>query len=291
MDGPAPDLAALAAPPLRLHRPVRQTAPVVFASPHSGRCYKPDFLAAARLDPLSLRRSEDSFVDELFAEAPRFGAPLLAATFPRAWCDANREAWELDPSMFAERLPAFVNTTSPRVGAGLGTIARVVASGETIYRDKLQFTEAEQRVRACWQPFHETLKALLAGTRALFGACLLIDCHSMPAPSSHGAAGADFVLGDAHGTACAPAVTRFVERALGDLGYTVRRNDPYAGGYITRHYGRPREGTHALQIEVARRLYMDEARIAPLGRFDLVRDDITALISRLTETAEDLLAG
>ncbi len=291
MDGPAPDLAALDDPPLRLHRPVRQTAPVVFASPHSGRCYKPEFLAAARLDPLSLRRSEDSFVDDLFAEAPRLGAPLLAATFPRAWCDANREAWELDPSMFAERLPAFVNTTSPRVGAGLGTIARVVASGEAIYRDKLAFTEAERRVRACWQPFHETLKALLAGTRALFGGCLLIDCHSMPAPAGGGAGAPDFVLGDAHGTACAPAVTRFVERALIELGYTVRRNDPYAGGYITRHYGRPRERTHALQIEVARRLYMDEARIAPLGRFDLVRDDITALIARLTEAAEPLLAG
>ncbi len=291
MDGPAPDFAALDAPPLRLHRPVRQTAPVVFASPHSGRCYKPEFLAAARLDPLSLRRSEDSFVDDLFAEVPRFGAPLLAATFPRAWCDANREAWELDPSMFAERLPAFVNTTSPRVGAGLGTIARVVASGETIYRDKLAFTEAERRVRACWQPFHDTLKALLAGTRALFGTCLLIDCHSMPAPSGGGPAGPDFVLGDAHGTSCAPAVTRFVERVLIDLGYTVRRNDPYAGGYITRHYGRPREGTHVLQIEVARRLYMDEASIAPLGRFDLVRDDITVLIARLTEAAEHLLAG
>ncbi len=290
MDMPVPATVLASPAPALVRRPVPQTAPIVFASPHSGRLYPPDFVASARLDPLSLRRSEDSFVDRLFAEAPTYGAPLLTATFPRAYCDPNREPWELDPTMFEEELPAWVNTTSVRVGAGLGTIARVVASGEAIYRGKLRFVEAEQRVRDYWQPFHDTLAALIAGTRASFGHCLLVDCHSMPA-NGGGRAGADFVLGDAHGTACCSRVTRMVEQTLSGLGYTVRRNDPYAGGYITRHYGRPREGVHALQIEVARGLYMDEARIEPLPRFPAVQLDLTALIARLAAGVDALLGG
>jgi N-formylglutamate deformylase len=276
--------------PVLVSRPARQMVPVIFASPHSGRAYSADFLAAARLDPLSLRRSEDSFVDDLFAAAPEYGAPLLSATFPRAFCDANREPWELDPAMFADQLPPWVNTTSPRVGAGLGTIARIVASGETIYRGKLPFAEAERRVRMFWQPFHETLEAMISGTRAMFGSCLLVDCHSMP---SHGAGRpggkTDFVLGDAHGTACDPLVTQFIERILTDLGYVVRRNDPYAGGYITRHYGRPREQVHVVQLEIARELYMDEARIERLPRFACVQQHMTALIDAIARTATGLL--
>jgi N-formylglutamate deformylase len=273
-------------------RPTTQTAPMIFASPHSGRHYDAEFLAAARLDPLNLRRSEDSFVDELFAAAPENGAPLLTATFPRAFCDANREPWELDPAMFADPLPPWVNTTSPRVGAGLGTIARVVASGEAIYRAKLPFAEAERRVTTFWQPFHDTLAALIGGTRAMFGGCLLVDCHSMPSYGQIGRAGlrpADFVLGDAHGTACSAHAIRFVERALLDLGYSVRRNDPYAGGFITRHYGRPREHVHALQIEIARELYMDEARIERLDCFASVQQDITRLITALAHEAPSLI--
>jgi N-formylglutamate deformylase len=291
MDGSATGLPLVSDPPLRVHHPLRQTAPLVFASAHSGRAYPPEFLAAARLDPLGLRRSEDGFVDRLFAAAPDHGAPLLTASFPRAFCDANREAWELDPAMFADPLPGFVNTTSPRVGAGLGTIPRVVASGEAIYRARLPFAEAERRVRTCWQPYHDTLAALIAATAAQFGACLVIDCHSMPSPVGvSAAAGPDIVLGDAHGTACAPAVTRFVEQTLRDLGYLVRRNDPYAGGYVTRHYGRPREGVHVLQVEVARSLYMDESRIEPLPRLPLVAEDVTQLIERLAAAVAGLLA-
>jgi N-formylglutamate deformylase len=257
-----------------------QTAPLVLASPHSGRAYRPDFVAAARLDPMALRRSEDCFVDELFADAPGCGAPLLAATFPRAYCDANREAWELDPAMFDDSLPAWVNTTSPRVGAGLGTIARVVASGEVIYRSKLRFADAEARVQTCWLPFHAALRRLIEHTRARFGHCLLIDCHSMPACTPL-ASGADVVLGDAHGTTCTAATIRRVERALERLGYRVRRNDPYAGGFITRHYGRPREGVEAVQIEISRALYLDERCLEKLPRFASVRRDMAFLIAAL----------
>jgi N-formylglutamate amidohydrolase len=294
MDLPVADPEAPPSAPILLRRPEPQSAPVVFASPHSGRLYPPAFVAAARLDALGLRRSEDSFVDALFEAAPAYGAPLLAATFPRAFCDPNREPWELDPGMFADDLPPWVNTTSARVGAGLGTIARVVASGETIYRGKMPFAEAERRVRAYWEPFHDALFTLITETRRRFGACLLIDCHSMPAhgnPGRNGLPAADFVLGDAHGTACSPRATGLVEQVLLGLGYTVRRNDPYAGGYITRHYGRPREGVHALQIEIARGLYMDETRIERLPRFAALQRDLTKLIATVAADAGPTLAA
>lgn len=274
MDLPLPDAEA-AEMPVMVARPHQMLAPVVFASPHSGRAYPAAFVSASRLDPLRLRRSEDSFVDELFAEVPGLGMPLVAATFPRAFCDANREPWELDPAMFADPLPAWVNTASPRVGAGLGTIAKVVASGEGIYREKLAFAEAEARIRACWEPFHAALTGEIEAVRARFGACVLIDCHSMPGNSLPSRSATDIVLGDAHGTACAPEVIATVERVLVGLGFSVRRNDPYAGGFITRHYGRPREGVHAVQVEIVRSLYMDEARIEKLPRFDALRQTLT----------------
>lgn len=279
----APHLGALPPPPFLIRRPAAQTAALVFASPHSGRDYLPEFLGAARLDSTALRRSEDSFVDELFAAAPAHGAPLIAATFPRAYCDPNREMWELDPAMFADDLPPWVNTTSARVGAGLGTIARVVASGEAIYRRKLRFAEAQHRVQSCWAPYHAGLAGLIAATRERFGACLLVDCHSMPTQGAPpgGRLAPDIVLGDAHGTACAPAVTQRIEQVLTGFGYAVRRNDPYAGGYVTRHYGRPRDRVHAIQIEVARSLYMDEARFERLPAFALLQSRMSALVAEL----------
>jgi N-formylglutamate deformylase len=293
MDLPVTQTDACLPPPFQIVRPGGGAGPVIFASPHSGRAYPADFIAAARLQGLALRRSEDSFVEELFASAPLHGAPLLAATFPRAFCDPNREAWELDPAMFEETLPHWVNTTSARVGAGLGTIARVVASGEAIYRRKLRFAEAEARVRQFWKPYHEALTGLIAETRARSGACLLIDCHSMPAQAAapRRERPADFVLGDAHGTTCTARVTAFVEAVLTDFGYAVRRNDPYAGGYVTRFYGRPREGVHALQIEIGRFLYMDETRIEKLPHFAALRDHMDRLIAGLAQAAPALLRG
>lgn len=298
MDVPLPTDASHP-PPFLVLRPETQSAPVVFASPHSGRDYPPEFVAASRLDRLSLRRSEDSFVDDLFSTAPLHGAPLVTATFPRAFCDPNREPWELDPAMFEDALPPWVNSSSPRVSAGLGTIAKVVASGEAIYRGKLRFAEAERRVREYWQPYHAELQTQIARTLDRFGACLLIDCHSMPmqaggtatSPQAVSARGrsADIVLGDAHGTSCSPRLTRLVERTLTGQGYAVRRNDPYAGGYITRHYGRPRDGVHALQIEIARDLYMDEGRIELTGQARTLRRDLDRLIRSVTTEALGLM--
>jgi len=264
-----------------LTRPARHLVPLVFVSAHSGRDYSPDFLAATRLDATALRKSEDAFVEELFAAAPDLGAPLLAARFPRAWCDANREAWELDPGMFDEPLPDWVNSASPRVGAGLGTIARVVANGEAIYRHRLSFREAELRVRLSWEPFHAALAALVSETRVRFGACLVVDCHSMPTPPGQGSEGPQFVLGDAHGSSCAPRQMRAMEALLQGQGFRVQRNDPYAGGYITRHYGRPRENTHAIQIEIARGLYMDEGRVERTQGFGVFRAQMDQVVASL----------
>lgn len=286
MDHLLPTLQAPA--PFLLIDPLEQTVPLVVASPHSGRDYGEAFLAAARLAPLDLRRSEDSFVEELFEAAIQHGAPLLCAQFPRAYCDPNREAWELDPAMFADTLPEWVNTTSPRVGAGLGTIARVVTSGESIYRSKLRFADAEERIRSCWQPYHDALAGLIARTKERFGYCLLLDCHSMPA--GHGRmTGPDFVLGDAHGTACTPQITALVETVLSADGYYVKRNDPYAGGYVTRHYGRPRDGVHALQIEVARRLYMDEATLRKVQGFGVLQHRMGNLLGNVAASCASLM--
>ena len=292
MDLPHSDVAAVNGP-VCVRQPAWQRVPVVFASAHSGRDYPQAFIDSARLDPLRLRRSEDSFVDELFACAPDEGIPLVAATFPRAYCDANREKWELDPAMFADVLPPWVNTSSPRVGAGLGTIAKVVGSGETIYRGKLRFAEACDRIGSCWEPFHAALQAQVAATREVYGACLLIDCHSMPGAGAGvggpGRGTVDVVLGDVHGASCDPHIASAVEQIIVDAGFSVRRNDPYAGGYITRHYGRPREGVHALQIELNRALYMDEARIERSPEFGAVKIRLEGMVASLAEQAPALV--
>src|SRR5271163_1314844 len=203
-------------PPLDLRRPAAQILPLVVASPHSGSNYPADFVAASRLDPLTLRRSEDSFVDEIFAAAPRLGAPLLAARFPRAYLDVNREAYELDPTMFADPLPDYVNARSPRVRMGLGTIARVVASGEEIYGGKLCFAEAQERIEQLYLPYHATLTRLVEETAADFGFCLVVDCHSMPSGSQGNSSreAADIVLGDCHGAACAPQIVESARHYL-----------------------------------------------------------------------------
>ena len=208
--------------PVSVVAPTDQKVPLVFASPHSGAAYPDSFVDQARLDPLTLRRSEDAFVDEIFAAASDHGAPMLKAHFPRAYVDPNREPYELDPRMFADVLPQYVNTASPRVAAGLGTIARVVTSGDDIYRDKLTFTEAKRRIDTCYIPYHETLSGLVEETRRRFGACLLIDCHSMPSVGGPmdrdpGLKRVNMVLGDGHGSTCAETVVDLAEATLAGL--------------------------------------------------------------------------
>lgn len=288
-DPAAPPDAAVEDPdPHRVYRidsPEIQALPVVVASPHSGRDYPSEFLAASRLDARALRKSEDCFVDEIFAGVSGLGAPLLAALFPRAYVDANREPFELDPDMFEGPVPPFVNRRSPRVAAGLGTIARVVASGEEIYDGKLNFDDAVERVRRCYHPYHAALKSLVQATVDRFGYCILLDCHSMPSigvpPEMLEGTRMDMILGDCYGSACAPLLTERAETLLRSLGYAVGRNTPYAGGYTTRHYGRPSEGVHALQIEINRALYMDERTLTR-------RSFLTTLASHMQGLVADL---
>jgi len=252
--------------PVEILHPSRPCAPLVFASPHSGRRYPAKFIAESKLNALTLRASEDAYVDELVNAAPRFGAPLIAARFPRALLDANRDPWELDPDMFEGPLPVWSKTRTPRVAAGLGSIPRIVADGADIYRHRIPVDEAHRRIERLHQPYHTALEQLLSQARATFGVGVLIDCHSMPSVGGpgdrdRGRDRVDFIIGDRYGSSCAPELTRAIERRLTRLGFNVARNTPYAGGWSTERYGQPDRGLHAVQIEINRALYLDETRV------------------------------
>jgi N-formylglutamate amidohydrolase len=273
-------------PAFFLKVPAVQTAPVVFASPHSGRYYPEAFVLSSRLDALGLRRSEDAYMDRLFASVTDHGAPLISANFARAYCDLNREPYELDPSMFSGALPVAANIRSPRVAVGLGTIARTVGGGQDIYKGKLPIEEIERRLATCYRPYHATLEGLINKTRDLFGWCLLVDCHSMPplGPST-GEDRIHVVLGDCYGAACAKDVTRQVEARLLELGYNSALNMPYSGGYTTSHYSNPEQGVHSIQIEINRDLYLDDATLDPSPGFAKLAADLNVMAQGLTQWA------
>jgi N-formylglutamate amidohydrolase len=265
--------------PFEILEPVEWRGPAVFNSPHSGSVYPHTFLATTRLDIATLRRSEDSFVDELVAGVVGRGYPLMRAHFPRCYVDVNREPYELDPRMFDGRLPSFANTRSMRVAGGLGTVARVVGESQEIYSQRIPVEEAIRRIEGLYKPYHRALRRLFARQHREFGAAVLIDCHSMP--STAGAKDerprADIVLGDRYGTSCVPAIAETVETLLRGRGYVVSRNKPYAGGFITEHYGNPAVGLHAIQLELNRALYMDERRYERAASFQNVAADLESL--------------
>jgi N-formylglutamate amidohydrolase len=267
-------------PPFVLIEPLRRTAPLIFASPHSGRRYPPELLADARVSLISLRRSEDTYVDELFAGAAAHGAAVLSAAVARAYVDLNRDPGELDPDMFDERPPPNVHATSARVQAGLGAIPRVSGDGQNIYRRKLSLHEAERRIANVHRPYHTMLANLVAETKSLFGCAVLLDCHSMPS-SARGAHAPDVVLGDRFGAACHPSVTALAEATLRRMNYRVARNTPFAGGHTTQTYGRPALGVHALQIELNRGLYVDERTLERTNGYARVRADMARLAEAL----------
>lgn len=263
--------------------PAEQTVPFVFNSPHSGRHYPSRFLAMARLDRHTIRRSEDCFVDDLFDSVTEIGAPLFCAHFPRAYLDVNREPWELDPRMFREPVPGFANIRSARVAGGLGTIPRVVGEGVNIYGGRLPLSEAVSRVETFYKPYHDGLRRLLTRTHARFGHAVLVDCHSMPANVRVGEKGMrpDFIVGDRYGSSASPALTDHAVGLLRSMGYAVALNTPYAGGFITEHYGRPNVGLHALQIEISRALYMDERSYEPTVNFEVLAADLKQFAAKL----------
>lgn len=266
-----------------LIRPGNRTTSVIFASPHSGRQYPAEFLRAIALDEQAVRSSEDAFVDQLFDTGPAFGAPFLLANAPRAYVDLNRSADELDPALIDGIRRVAHN---PRVASGLGVIPRVVANGRPIYRGKISVTEAQTRIARYWRPYHDMLQVLIDESHARFGEAILIDCHSMPheALENIGPSGArrpDVVLGDRFGAAASAPVMERIEAAFAAADLRTVRNMPFAGAYITQHYGRPSRRQHAIQIEVDRALYMDERSITPSSGFAAFRKVMTGIVAEL----------
>ena len=227
-------------PAFDVHKPAQQRVPYVFNSPHSGNLYPQSLLDRSRLSAQSLRRSEDFMIDALFASVVEIGAPLLTANFPRAWLDVNREPYELDPLLFRERLPAHANSRSMRVAGGLGTVPRLVAENLPIYDSPPTLEEGLNRVEGVYRPYHDCLRRLVATTSVTFGYAVLVDCHSMPSQGSkrEKETRADIIIGDRYGTSCNGAISRQLIDRFRDCGYSVERNKPYAGGFITEHYGR-----------------------------------------------------
>lgn len=272
--------------PIEILAPSNLSSPVIYASPHSGRRYPPDLLRQTRLDRQALRQSEDSYVDLIFDTAPQLGSPLLRALFPRAYVDVNRSQLELDPRMFADPVPKASDSRSNRVLAGLGVVPRIVADGQDIYSRKLTYIDARRRIAACYLPYHEALRTLIAAARRKFGVAIVVDCHSMPsaggAPIRPGDKRTDFVLGDRFGASCGRGIVAVVEHCLLKNNYVVARNAPYAGGYVAAAYGRPHEGVHVLQIEINRALYLDERKIARTGGFEALRGDMQKVMHALT---------
>jgi N-formylglutamate amidohydrolase len=270
-------------PPFEIVEPAEWRAPIIFNSPHSGSVYPEDFLSASRIDLPTLRRSEDSFMDELIGGLAARGFPVVRVNFPRSYVDVNREPYELDPRMFAGRLPSFANTRSMRVAGGLGTIPRVVGDGQEIYRERLSVDDALTRVETLYKPYHRALRRLINRVHQSFGTVVVVDCHSMPSigVSRDEPRRPDIVIGDRYGTSCAPLLPNRVEQTMSRLGYSVGRNKPYAGGFITEHYGSPASGLHAIQLELNRAIYMDERRREKGPRFAQVATDFAALADAL----------
>lgn len=266
-----------------LTRPTQWTSPVVFSSPHSGCDYPEWFLDRSVLNARTIRSSEDAYVDRLFEVAPRFGAPFLAAGAPRAFLDLNRAASELDPALIRGVRKVGHN---PRVASGLGVIPRVVANGRPIYSGKMPRDEAEKRIKKYWHPYHDQLQALLDEARGLFGRVVLLDCHSMPHEAvanlaRSGVSRPDIVLGDRFGASADPDIVDQVEAAFVNAGLRVGRNAPFAGAFVTQHYGRPARKQHAIQIEIDRSLYLNEATVQPSADYEAFRALIETVIADL----------
>lgn len=271
-----------------IENPDAVDSPVFFNSPHSGDSFPEAFLARSQLSPAQLRRASDLFVDDLVAPLVQAGLPLMRAMLPRSYIDLNREPLELDPRLIEGVLPVDANTRSLRVAGGLGTLPRVVGDQVEIYAGKISLDEAMARIAGCYVPYHLRLQQELAQRHARHNRVVLIDLHSMPSSGlpRGGRRLADVVIGDRFGASASTFLVDRLEMLLRDQGLSVDRNHPYAGGYITEHYGRPRFGWHAIQIEINRALYMDEVRLTPHSGFSVLS---SALCGALLELSRLLL--
>jgi N-formylglutamate amidohydrolase len=271
VSSPSDSFLAGTSPVFDIVAPPVWSRPLVLNSPHSGRNIPTTLLQQSCLAESELRRSEDSYIDELFESCVAFGVPLLKALVSRSYVDLNREPHELDPRMFSDKLPGFANTSTPRVLSGLGTIPRTVSDGQDIYRTKLQVSEAMSRIDEIYLPYHRTLLALLNEAYAKTGFVLLLDCHSMPMSAvtdlAARSSAVDVILGDRFGTSADPDLVGTLENLFAKEGLRVRRNRPYAGGFITETHGNPKLNRHAIQIELNRNLYMNEQTLEKKQEF------------------------
>lgn len=259
--------------------------PVVFSSPHSGRFYPQRFRSELRVPLIDLRRVEDAHVDQLIHGVQWLGAGLITANYARSYIDLNRSEKEIDSRMFRDGPPTPAGERSPRVEAGLGCIPRIAASGEDIHIGKLSREDAELRLERAYRPFHRALDGLLNGIHSETGRVILVDCHSMPSMVAGRRIQADIILGNRHGASCDEGLIRLIEGEFGRRGYRVLRNVPYAGGYITQKHGVPVEDRHSIQIEINRRLYLNEVTVELKPGFYRVRDDVLSVAKRILDWA------
>ncbi|MFB9354505.1 N-formylglutamate amidohydrolase [Sneathiella chinensis] len=273
---------------LFLNAPTSTSVPLVLDSPHSGMEYPEDFNHAS--DFMILRRAEDTYIHELYADAPDLGATLMGAHFPRSYIDVNRGITEMDTALIDGDWTRPVGE-SEKAGLGIGLIWRKNQINEDIYDRKLSVAEAENRIDSYWVPYHDTLKAALDDTHASFGRVWHLNCHSMPEMSNEtskegpGVQRPEFCLGDRRGTTCDPKFVAKTKEVLEELGYQVAVNEPYAGVELVRAYSDPDAGRHSLQIEIRRDLYMDEATLEKSANFDKVKADLKVLVEKLAEFA------
>ena len=278
----APFFPEKSPPPYRVSAP-QDFCSVMFSSPHSGRHYPDDFQNLLAVPLMDLRRVEDAFVDQLFSHVSEFGAGMISAVYARSFVDLNRAPEELDSRMFKDGPPTPAGERSPRVEAGLGCIPRIAASGKDIHTRMLSRSEADDRLNRAYLPYHTALSNWMDNMAERTGQAVLIDCHSMPSVVAGRRIQADIVLGSRHGSSCDESLTRLVEYGFARLGYRVIRNTPYAGGYLTQRHGSPQDGRHALQIEINRRLYMDETEVRLKSGYHRLQQDIRGIAQSIME--------
>lgn len=266
------------APAVRVLRPEVWRSGVIFASPHSGSIYPKAMVSRSPLTEQALRRNEDAFIAELFAPATQLGAPLLKANFPRCFVDVNRAPDELPLDWTSGE-----QATSQRAEAGLGVVPTMLSETTKIYKKPLSERAARARLTALYHPYHDALQELITEASLNFGDALLIDCHSMPGFAPMGSRRPDIILGDRFGVSCWPETVARAEQAFRSQGYNVTRNYPYAGGYVTQHYGKPRAGIEALQIEINRDLYLNPVTMKKKRSYEALAENLKSIIADLID--------
>ncbi len=274
---------------LTFTEPAGSRVPVIFDSPHSGIQYPDDF--AYTVDEEILRMGEDTYIEELYAAAPKLGASFLQAHFPRSYIDPNRTIMDIDQELLSEPWPGEV-TPSIKTESGIGLIWRVARPGHPIYERKLSAAEVQARIDTYHKPYHDTLMAAVGETKKQFGAVWHINCHSMPgvsderSPEGPGVVRADFCLGDRDGTTCSPEFTALVAEQLRAMGYKTVLNDPFKGVELVRMTGAPDQGQHSLQIEINRRLVLNDRTKEKVAEFETLRANLTKLIGAIGDFAK-----